>query len=623
MGKVKILPPNISNKIAAGEVVERPASVVKELVENALDAESTDISVEVRVGGKELIRVVDNGLGMSNDDAILSLERHATSKLQSIDDLETISTMGFRGEALPSIASISHLEMITRQSDAMEGTKIKVEGGTIRDVEQTGCPVGTRISVANLFFNVPARRKFLKATSTELNHIIKYVTWAGLIHPEVALKLTHNNRAIIEARKCNSIMDRIHILYGKQFAANIVECAYEYETIKMRAFIGKPEFTRSSREYQLFFLNRRPIRSKLLGAALGKAFETVIPRGRYPVAILFIDIDPSMIDVNVHPAKTEVRFRDERGIYNQIMHGLLRAMRQQEYMPEINPPVTEAPQQNENILPTTANPSDHPRRGKVESSVFEYLNKQERKPTFSYRPPERYSGRTNDFPKKQPQMPQIPEVTQRIDPPATDSAETISLSLMDFGNVRIKARLFNTYIVAETDKEVLFIDQHIAEERVIYKKLREQMEKEGVPSQGLLLPITVELSASQTSVIGSAVEILTEMGFTLEPFGGRTIVVRAVPSVMQKGDIKQVVTDIIDQMTTSPNKQDKLKLQDEILITTACHSSIQAGDEISDAETANLLKELFKTDPPFVCPHGRPIVIRMKRSELEEKFQRK
>ena len=613
MGKVRILPETIANKIAAGEVVERPASVVKELVENALDAESTDIIVEVKVGGKDLIRVIDNGLGMSQEDARLALERHATSKLQSMEDLETIATMGFRGEALPSIASISRLELITRPADAMEGTKIKIEGGAIRDIEQTGCPVGTRISVANLFFNVPARRKFLKATSTELNHIIKYITWAGLVRPQVGFKLIHNDKTVLDARRCDSIMDRIHMLYGKQFADNVVECEYEYESIKLKAFIGKPDFTKSSREYQLFFLNRRPIRSKLLGGALGKAFQAVVPRGRYPVAILFIEIDPRLVDVNVHPAKTEVRFRDERGIYNQVSHGLLRAMRQQEYMPQMEAPAA-------NMSPNIpANPSTNTpipgqqRREKVESSVFQYLDKQSRRPELSSRPPERW------------QREDISDIPKRVEmPPASAGAtEAIALPMLDAENIRVKTRLFNTYIVAESDDDVLFIDQHIAEERVIYLKLRKQMEEEGVPSQGLLLPITVELSPAEVAVMDSAVEILTGMGFSLEPFGGNTIVVRAVPAVMQKGDIKQAIMDIMDEMVSSPDKQDKLKLQDRLLITTACHSSIQAGDQISDAETANLLKELFSTDPPFTCPHGRPIVIRMKRSELEERFQRK
>ena len=623
MGKIRVLPENISNKIAAGEVVERPASVVKELIENSLDAESTDITVEVRAGGKELIRVIDNGTGMAYDDAILALERYATSKIQSVRDLESITTMGFRGEALPSVASISHLEMITRPREALEGTKIRVEGGVTRDVERVGSPIGTRISVANLFFNVPARRKFLKSTSTELNHIIRHVTWAALARPQVAFKLIHNNKTIIEARRCNTVMERIRLLYGRDFAENVVGFDWEFETIKLQAFIGKPEFTRSSREHQLFFLNRRPIRSGLLGGALGAAFQSVVPKGRHPVAILFLEMDTRMVDVNVHPAKTEVRFRNERDVYNEVTRGLLMGMRQQEYIPEIRVPTAEVPPPMEAEPPQAGMPvppgapptSSHPRKAEVEASVVDYLSRRGGKPKFAPRSWE-----------------PLPETPKRIQRPPTRQRpiEPIALPLMDFESIQIKTRLFNTYIVAETADEVLFIDQHIAEERVLYEKLRKQMERQGVPSQGLLLPITVELSPAQVAAMDAALEILTRMGFALEPFGGRTIVVRAIPSVMQRGDVKRAVMDLMDQIATSLEQSAgilpadrQLKLQDEVLITTACHSAVQAGDELTDAEVTNLLRELFNTEPPFVCPHGRPIVIRMKRAELEEKFQRK
>jgi DNA mismatch repair protein MutL len=348
MGKINVLSDNIANKIAAGEVVERPASVVKELVENSLDAESTDIIVEIKNGGKELIRIIDNGTGMSYEDALLSLERHATSKIKSINDLETIMTFGFRGEALPSIASVSHLELITQQKDELEGTRIKSEGGIAKDVERIGSAVGTRISISNLFYNVPARRKFLKSSATELDHIIKYVTWAALAYPHASFKLVSNDRIIIEARKCNTSMERIYMLYGKDFAENIVEFDQEFETIKIHAFIGKSGFTKASRDYQLFFLNNRPIRSNLLGAAVGSAFKTILPKGRYPVVIMFIEIDPTMVDVNVHPAKLEVRFRDERSVYGEVMRCILMVMQNQSYIPNIDVPVAEIPIPSEN-----------------------------------------------------------------------------------------------------------------------------------------------------------------------------------------------------------------------------------------------------------------------------------
>ena len=612
MSKIRILPENIANKIAAGEVVERPASVVKELIENSLDAESTDVTVEVKIGGKELIRVIDNGTGMTHGDAVLALERHATSKIQSIDDMESITTMGFRGEALPSIASVSNMELITRTREDMEGTRIRVEGGVTRDVERAGCPIGTRISIANLFYNIPARRKFLKATSTELGHIIRYVTWAGLAHPHVSFKLIHNGNNVIEARQCNTVMERIHVLYGREFAQNIMEFKWEFETIKLEAYIGKPEFTKSNREHQLFFLNRRPIRNKTLGAALGSAFQSVIPKGRHPVAILFLEMDPQMVDVNVHPAKTEVRFRNQRSVYNEVSRGLLMAMKEQEYIPEIHAPTAEIPTQVEDKPPIMPGTSGHPRRSEVESSISDYLNRQSHKASPFSHSSGSFPGRADQVPKRIEKLP-----TARRPP------QPIALPLMDFENIQIKTRLFNTYIVAEASDEVLFIDQHIAEEKVLYEKLRKQVKQQKTPSQGLLLPVTIELSPTQATVMDSAMEILKRMGFDLEPFGGKTIVIRAVPSLVHRSDVKQMITDLVDQIMTSYDAQDTLEVQEKSIMIAACHSAVKAGDELSDTEVAHLLKELFNTEPPYVCPHGRPIIVRMNRAELEGRFQRR
>jgi len=621
MSKIKVLSENIANKIAAGEVVERPSSVVKELVENSLDAESTDVVVEVKNGGKDLIRVVDNGVGMSYDDALLSLERHATSKIRSINDLESITTFGFRGEALPSIASVSHLELITQQKDELEGTRIKVEGGTIRDTDRIGSAVGTRITVSNLFYNVPARRKFLKSSSTELEHIIKYVTWAALAYPQVSFKLISNDKITIEARKCNTIMERIYTLYGREFSDNVVELDQEFETVKLCAFIGKPGFTRTNRDYQLFFLNNRPIRSNLLSAAVGSAFRSVLPKGRYPVAIIFIEIDPASVDVNVHPAKLEVRFRDERSVYSEVTRCLLMAMQNQQYIPDINIPIADIPAPSETDQtgpPTETLTTVNPRESEIESSVSKFLNRP-RPPitSHSYQP---VSGRVRRS-EKPTNMPDLPDIPVRQFVRQEKFAETPIASEISTDDIRIKARLFDTYIIVEVGDEVFFIDQHIADERVIYEKLRKQ--KDPIPSQGLLLPVTVELQPFQTESLETAIEILTDIGFDLEPFGGRTIIVRAIPSLMQRGDVKQVVTDLIDQIADSYGKLDKFRLQDEIMILTACRSAVQAGDTLTDAEVMNLIKELFKTEQPYMCPHGRPIIVRMNRSELDQKFQRK
>ncbi|MGQ9609793.1 MAG: DNA mismatch repair endonuclease MutL, partial [bacterium] len=614
MGKIRILAENVANKIAAGEVVERPSSVVKELVENSLDADSTEIIVEVKNGGKELIRVIDNGTGMSYDDAILSISRHATSKIQSIKDLESITTFGFRGEALPSIASVSQFELITKQVNSIEGTRIRVEGGVTRDVEYIGCSQGTRVTVSNLFYNVPARRKFLKSNATELDHIIKYITWAGLAYPQVAFKLISNDRVIIDARKCNSVMERIYTLFGKDFSDNVVNLDMDLENIGINAFIGKPGFTKTTRDYQLFFLNLRPIRSNLLSAAVSNAFKSILPKGRYPVAIVFLKINPSLVDINVHPAKLEVRFRDERTVYSEVIRCLTIAMQDQKYIPEINVSVEDIP------LPAETEPKLHepieklskplnPRKSEVERSISRFIDRQEKMVLQTPARPYERLEKFKHFVKPS-------EEFQKREFVKTESS-------IDIENIQLKARIFNTYIIAEFSDEVLFIDQHIADERVIYEKLRKDIEQKSVPSQGLLLPITVELSPSQALVSETAIDMLSNMGFDIEPFGGNTIIVRAIPSVVKRGDIKQMIIDLIERTADSYDKLDKLELQNELLITTACHSSIQAGDNISDTEALNLIRELFRSEQPFLCPHGRPIIVRMKRSELDEKFQRK
>ena len=339
MPKIKILSADVANKIAAGEVVERPASVVKELVENAVDAGSTSIRVEVRAGGKRLIRVSDNGTGMMREDALLALERHATSKVNRIEDLDQIQTFGFRGEALASIASVSQFELLTRTADALTGTKVNVDGGVFRAVQESGCSPGTHMSVNNLFYNVPARLKFLKTDTTEMNHVTKQVTWTALAHPNVQFSLTHNTKSILDVRACDAHLERVRLIYGKEFAENLIEFTEELPDLKMYGLLGKPEFTKPTREYQLFFLNQRPIRSHIISAALTEALNSMIAKDRQPVAFLFLTLDPEAVDVNVHPAKIEVRFRNERTIYSGIVRMLRNAIHKAKYIPKIETPV--------------------------------------------------------------------------------------------------------------------------------------------------------------------------------------------------------------------------------------------------------------------------------------------
>ena len=621
---IRILPPDISNKIAAGEVVERPASVVKELVENAIDAESTNINIEIRAGGKRIISVSDNGAGMSREDALIAIERHATSKISTVDDLETIQTFGFRGEALPSIASVSQFELLTRTPDAVEGTKISVEGGVVRPVQASGCSPGAHITVNNLFYNVPARLKFLKTDATELNHITNQVMWAALANPQTQFSLSHNNRSLIDVRACESYIERIRLLYGKEFAENLIELDADLPNLHLRCFIGKPDFTKANRNYQLFFLNRRPIRSKVLGAALNEAMRSMVPKDRYVVAFLFLTMSGQHVDVNVHPAKIEVRFQNERSLYSGVVRLLHSGIYKNKYIPKIETedsetePAQDATPEGRDI-PTTR-PPQRPRidvdTPAARTSIFPSESRESIQPTPAttttpLRPEE------SDPQRESLQV----ESVQRPQHPIPDGTE---LQLLDFEGVQLKTNLFNTYIVAEGGDRVFLIDQHVAAERVLYERFVEQLKTDSIPVQGLLLPVTIEATPQQLTTLDTHSEIFKKLGFDVERFGGRTILIRSIPATLPTGLVSATVTDLLDGIgnATTPTVE-HLEVQDKALIMLACKSAVKAGDTLTMEEMVNLIKDLSQAKLPFNCPHARPIIVEMHRNELESRFKRR
>ena len=613
---IKILPPDISNKIAAGEVVERPASVVKELVENAIDAGSTNISVEIRAGGKRLISVSDNGAGMNREDALIAIERHATSKISAVEDLESIQTFGFRGEALPSIASVSQFELMTRTPDAVEGTKITVEGSVVRPVQVSGCSPGTHITANNLFYNVPARLKFLKSDATELNHITNQAMWAALANPKVQFSLSHNNRSLIDVRACESYIERIRLLYGKEFAENLIEFDADLPNLHLHCFIGKPDFTKSNRNYQLFFLNRRPIRSKVLGAALNEAMRSMVPKDRHVVAFLFLTMGGQQVDVNVHPAKIEVRFQNERSLYSGVVRLLHSGIYKNKYIPKM-----EAQDSTPEGRDTSTNvPSQQPRIG-VEipsSNVFpaphRKFTESEPTPAPTATPihPEELGSSQESLQVESVQLPQhpIPEGTE--------------LQLLNFEGVQLKTNLFNTYIVAEGADQVFLIDQHVAAERVLYERFVEQLNTDSVPVQGLLLPVTIEATLQQLTALDVHSELFEKLGFDVERFGGKTILVRSIPATLPTRLVNVTVTDLLDGLGSAVTPTvEHLEVQDKALITLACKSAVKAGDVLTMEEMVNLIKDLSQAKLPFNCPHARPIIVEMHRNELESRFKRR
>lgn len=626
MPKIKILSADVANKIAAGEVVERPASVVKELIENALDAESTSIRVEIRAGGKRLIRVSDNGAGMEREDALLAVERHATSKVSRIEDLENIHTFGFRGEALASIASVSQFELLTRTADAINGTKINVDGGVFRSVEESGCAPGTQISINNLFHNIPARLKFLKTDTTEMNHIIKQVTWAALAHPNIHFSLTHNGKSIIDVRACDSNIERARLLYGKEFADNLIEFNEELPDFKLSGLLGKPDFSKSTREYQLFFMNQRPIQSRMLGAALKEALGATIQKDRQAVAFLFLTLEPNTVDVNVHPAKIEVRFRNERTIFSGIVKMIRNVINKEKFIPKIETEPTsdqnvETPDRQVDTFQSTTTSQRRP---------FQPVSTRKTTQPIETTQPEITQTEPTE-PDTVDTQPTVDETTTPavevpktvVQPPQQQIPEGAKLKLLDFENVELKANLFKTYIVAEGADKIYFIDQHVAAERVLYERFVNQIKTDGIPVQGLLLPVTVEVTLQQVAILKTHEELFSKIGFDLEEFGANTILIRAIPAPLPTRTVSQTITDLLDKLPEQPHTEVEIpQALDDALVTLACRSAVKAGDTLDAKEMINLVRELSEAKQPFNCPHSRPIIIEMGRDELERRFHR-
>ena len=633
---IQVLTSDVANKIAAGEVVERPASVVKEIVENAIDADSTSVNVDLRAGGKRLIKISDNGIGMNREDALIATERHATSKINKIEDLESIQTFGFRGEALPSIASVSKLELLTRTADQLEGTKITIEGGNVQSVEESGCSPGTHLSVENLFYNVPARLKFLKTETTEMNHINNQVMWAALAHPSIAFSLRHNDRSLLNVRVCESVIERVRLLYGKDLAEGLIEIESEQSSFKIHAFIGNADLTKSNRNYQLFFLNRRPIRSKVVSAALNEAMQSFITKGRYAVAFLFLTMDMEEVDVNVHPAKIEVRFRDERSIYSQIVRFLSSGVYRHKYIPTIDTAgqsVINEPQPK-NVMNWNSSKQMSPKidRRKMQqvdesSAVKSVVSQTSGQATLEKNTPTEESTVSSNIAlaPSELQAQTVTELSQvGVQPSRQEIPDGTGLELLDMDCIELKTSLFNTYILAEGRDEVFIIDQHVASERVLYERYVTQFKEEDVPSQGLLLPVTIEAVQQQLATFDRHIDLFEKIGFDIENFGGSTILVRAVPPILSTRLVTTAVVDLLDQLAESESSEiDMLEIQDDALIMLSCRSAVKAGDKLTMEEMISLIKELSQANHPFNCPHSRPIIIKMSKSELESRFHRR
>ena len=558
MPHITVLPPELCNKIAAGEVVERPASVVKELVENALDADSSDISVEVRHGGKRMIRVADNGAGMDREDALLSFRQHATSKIREDDDLFNITTLGFRGEALPSIASVCRMKIITGQRGAGAGTAVELQGGEVREIRDAPA-VGTSVEVRDLFFNTPARKKFLKTDSTELFHIIDVVTKEGLSHPETAFSLIADDNETISLAKASGVRERIMQVYGEEFLAGLVEVAAGMEGLEMHAFISNSGSFRNTRSHQFIFLNRRPVRDQSISHAVYRAYEGILPPDKHPLYFMFLRLDPRRVDFNVHPTKREVRFEDKETVYRFIVSHLRDAVRQErtEYAKEI----TGAAGGVDMRTPAAASYGPIPPGGAP--AVSENLE-------FAYR---------------------------------------TSLPCLYLGD---------TFVAVSGRGGLTIIDHHAAHERILFEKL---LTGPNAQSRLLLFPRQVKVSGKEYLALTQHRDLIGALGIEIDDFGENTVIVRSVPAEIENADIAAILSDIAAGFLEehAPARS----LRHDLAARIACHSSVRGSRMLSPEEVARLLEDLEKTEHPDQCPHGRPTRIFYSLHDLNRLFKRK
>jgi len=686
MGRIRVLPDQVANQIAAGEVVDRPASVVKELLENSLDAGATRIRVEVEAGGRKLIRITDNGHGMNRDDALLAFERHATSKLRTADDLLSIATLGFRGEALPSIASVSRLLLETCEPESSSGSRIEIAGGKILRVEDAALPAGTSITVQDLFFNTPARRKFLRAESTELSHVTALVTHYALVHPEKHFEMLSATHTLLQAPPVARSAERIYQIFGAENLGQLLPVAAEAPlehgglpepppwkrdpnepvrelgVLRLSGFYSKPELQKLNRNSIYIFVNKRLIRDRLLMHAISEAYRNIIPPTSFPVVLLFLEMPSEEVDVNVHPAKTEVRFRQQNRIHDFVRDSLRAALISSRPAAGFLAALDAAPLASPTLMPSPVEhlpkpsedapipPGEPGADGVSPDSTFR-LTPPSLTPqpgTLAFEPHPGQFGPESTLENWAEAATALfsPAVANPIsscgadtlaEEQAQDIANTATMTaqvevrreqanLNSLGSLRPLGQLRDSFILAVNDDGLWIIDQHVAHERVLFEKILASRDIEGIQRQRLLMPLLVDLQPWQMAVFADIADELEKNGFEAEPFGPRTLAVKAAPVGLEGRELERMLTEVIEQTggseTNSARRQDLETLRGRIAASIACHSAIKVNTPLESQKMDWLLKELSKTKFPTSCPHGRPRALRYSWKEIQRAFQR-
>lgn len=592
---IQMLPDQVINKIAAGEVVERPASVMKELFENSLDAGATQVDVEIIRGGQQLVTITDNGCGMNRDQALLSIERHATSKIRSEADIENIHTLGFRGEALAAISSVSRFTLITRQEENLAGTEIQIAGGKMLGCEDIGCPVGTRIEIRNLFFNVPARRKFLRAEQTELTHIRQLFLVQALAHPAIGMSLKVDERMVYTLPMAGKMEDRITELYNHGFFEQLLPIDHSDEEYTITGYAGLPQTGRKDRQDQYIFINGRPASAPVVFHALNEAYHALIIKGRYPAVFLFIEMDPTLVDVNVHPTKKEVRFRRPNQLRDAIVAALNKALTFHALEVPTEP---EIPFMGTVVLPPPA-------------PVRPSLETQKKMDDMLVRP------ELVGTPK-----PREPIQTSPLTAPVSPAPATATPPQSPWGWCRIVGQLGGNYVVLETDDGYVLMEPRAAHERVLFEKFMAAAHQQAVPKQGLLAPETIDLLPSDAQIVRDHIGVLQELGFSISAFGGDTFIVDALPVFVQNEPAESLLIEIVRELEKAGKKRGARELVQQQIAQAACQTAVRTKDQLSDAAIERLVADLAKTEMPYTSPRGRPTLIYTSFNELDRKFSR-
>jgi DNA mismatch repair protein MutL len=666
MSKIRVLPDHISNLIAAGEVVERPASVAKELVENAIDAGATRIVIDVEAGGRRLLKITDDGEGMTRDDAVLAFERHATSKISKAEDLNAIGTLGFRGEALASIASVARVELVSRTEEASAGTRVLIEGGRMRDVKDAAHPRGTTISVRDLFFNTPARRKFLRSEATESYHLTNLVTHYGLAHPEIAFTLTNNGRETLRVAPAHDLRERAYQVFGAQFLDSLLEVNNQPDSPSqfgqiacVQGFVSAPRERRTSRDAQFLFVNGRFVRDRLIGRALSEGYRSILPHGVYPAALLFIEVPLEEVDVNVHPAKTEVRFRRAAAVADSVREAVRNGLASAGYAPtaDIRDSSSSATADvgadaSESADASTGDaPNVQSEASSREAFVLSPRPQQERIGFAFAAAPQRES-----FPDEAAQMPAMssPEDVAGLattaglrveaedfgvaEPkqPGSDARAFPDLPPLDSAykfvrevavesvssNIRPLGQLDESFIIATDDEGLLLIDQHVAHERVLFDKYRALEASRRAESQQMLIPETFDLTPAQAAAFDVAAEELEAYGFELMRLSGRTVAIKSTPADLPASEARNVLAEVLDTVDAEKRGAARATLRDEIAASLACHAAIKVNMPLAPEKMRWLIDRLLITSSPTTCPHGRPVILRLAMQDILKGFHR-